>query len=249
MIKNNLKLEGKHVLLSIQETLLNWESLVLELLEEKVLLTLALTRETPLSKTISTAHKAGELGILHKQMTGDDARNYHWVIQLSSKQGLELVQGCRLHRTLFSLVNHEALSDINIHLSETKQEEEEEEEEEDLNSLHTLARTDSANSLLQSLQEPVGPREGETGKDIRRRPKLYLVGVGPGSPELLTVKASRLLQTIPVIISDRLVCNDIFSSVPSTTRILFSRKICGKANVAQAEINQWIQESLEAGSY
>lgn len=81
----------------------------------------------------------------------------------------------------------------------------------------------------------------------KRKGVLYLVGMGPGSPDLLTLRAHKLIHTCPVIISDRLVCTEIFKYLPSSTKLLFSRKVCGKANAAQDEINRWILENLNAG--
>jgi uroporphyrin-III C-methyltransferase len=69
--------------------------------------------------------------------------------------------------------------------------------------------------------------------------KVYIVGAGPGDPELLTVKASRILQTADVVLSDRLVSPEILSHYTSSdAEIVYVGKQCRKgASTPQATIN------------
>jgi uroporphyrin-III C-methyltransferase len=67
--------------------------------------------------------------------------------------------------------------------------------------------------------------------------KVFLVGAGPGDPELLTLKAHRLLQTADVVLHDDLVSREILDLIPSTTQIRNVGKRCGHKSISQEEIN------------
>ena len=68
--------------------------------------------------------------------------------------------------------------------------------------------------------------------------KVYLVGTGPGDPELLTVKALRLLQNADVVIYDRLVSEAILEQIPSGVSRIYVGKKSGNHTLPQDEINQ-----------
>ncbi len=67
--------------------------------------------------------------------------------------------------------------------------------------------------------------------------KVYLVGAGPGDPELLTVKALRILQTAEAVLHDDLVSSEILGLIPSTVQVLNVGKRCGEKKISQEEIN------------
>jgi len=67
--------------------------------------------------------------------------------------------------------------------------------------------------------------------------KVYLVGAGPGDPELLTVKALRLLRTADAVLHDDLVTPEILKLIPPTAQIQNVGKRCGKKTMRQEEIN------------
>ena len=75
--------------------------------------------------------------------------------------------------------------------------------------------------------------------------KVYLVGAGPGDPELLTVKALRLLQTADVILHDDLVAPEILRLIPSAARVQNVGKRSGTKAMRQEEIN-FLMVSLAA---
>ena len=67
--------------------------------------------------------------------------------------------------------------------------------------------------------------------------RVYLVGAGPGDPELLTLKALRLLQSAEAVLHDDLVAPEILQLIPSTAQIHNVGKRCGKKKILQEEIN------------
>jgi len=67
--------------------------------------------------------------------------------------------------------------------------------------------------------------------------KVYLVGAGPGDPELLTVKALRLIRSADVVLHDDLVAPAILELIPSSARVQNVGKRCGAKTMRQEEIN------------
>jgi uroporphyrin-III C-methyltransferase len=67
--------------------------------------------------------------------------------------------------------------------------------------------------------------------------KVYLVGAGPGDPELLTLKAARVLKNADAVLHDDLVGPQILNFAPPRAQRYNVGKRCGKATISQAEIN------------
>jgi uroporphyrin-III C-methyltransferase len=67
--------------------------------------------------------------------------------------------------------------------------------------------------------------------------KVYLVGAGPGDPELLTVKALRLLRAADVVLHDDLVTPEILKLISPTAEVQNVGKRCGSKTIRQEEIN------------
>lgn len=67
---------------------------------------------------------------------------------------------------------------------------------------------------------------------------VYLVGAGPGDPDLLTRKAYRLLQEADVVVYDRLVAQDILDLIPAGTSRIYVGKAAGNHHMDQHDINE-----------
>ena len=77
--------------------------------------------------------------------------------------------------------------------------------------------------------------------------KVYLVGAGPGDPELLTVKGLRLLKTADAVLHDDLVSPEILKLIPTTAQVHNVGKRCGKKTIVQEEINFLMVALAQAG--
>lgn len=77
--------------------------------------------------------------------------------------------------------------------------------------------------------------------------KVYLVGAGPGDPDLLTVKALRLLQQAEVVVFDRLVSPEIMALIPHGTTRIYAGKQMAKHELVQDEINDLLVSLGKSG--
>lgn len=105
--------------------------------------------------------------------------------------------------------------------------------------LHELAQRHICDSALCSTRQRAkrGSRAGQ----------VYLVGAGPGDPELLTVKAVRLIESADVILHDDLVPEAILQLASGTADIVNVGKRCGVKNITQEEINALMIGHAQAG--
>jgi len=67
--------------------------------------------------------------------------------------------------------------------------------------------------------------------------KVYLVGGGPGDPELLTLKAARILADADVVLYDALVSKEVLALVSRDAQLIDVGKRAGKKLLTQEEIN------------
>lgn len=88
-----------------------------------------------------------------------------------------------------------------------------------------------------SLHRPQQPANG----------RVHLIGAGPGAPDLLTVKALRLIQTADVVVHDRLVSPEIMTLIPSATRRIDVGKLPKCHRVPQEAINALLIDLAREG--
>ena len=72
--------------------------------------------------------------------------------------------------------------------------------------------------------------------------KVYLVGAGPGDPDLLTVKALRLIQSADVLVYDRLVSAEILQLIPDAVTRIYAGKATRQHTLSQVKISQLLVE-------
>ena len=77
--------------------------------------------------------------------------------------------------------------------------------------------------------------------------KVFLVGAGPGDPELLTIKAHRLLEQADLVLHDDLVSAGIIALAGPRSIVVNVGKRCGTKKITQAEINALMVDAARDG--
>ena len=109
--------------------------------------------------------------------------------------------------------------------------------------LHQLAQRQVCDSAsCPSRQMAMAP----LNKSTNSQGGVFLVGAGPGDPDLLTVKALRLIQTADIILHDDLVPNAILDLASPSSEIVNVGKRCGMKSITQDEINALMIEHARA---
>ncbi|HEY3738653.1 MAG TPA: uroporphyrinogen-III C-methyltransferase, partial [Bryobacteraceae bacterium] len=79
---------------------------------------------------------------------------------------------------------------------------------------------------------------------MRPQAKVYLVGAGPGDPDLLTRRAARVLERADVVIYDRLVSAEVLAVANPNAIFIYAGKWHGQQQEIQAEIYSQILHYL-----
>jgi uroporphyrin-III C-methyltransferase len=99
------------------------------------------------------------------------------------------------------------------------------------------ALADLREEFLPEMQD--GPQE--------KAAAVHLVGAGPGDPDLLTVKALRLIQAADVVLHDDLVPQAILGLAAARAEVVNVGKRCGVKTITQEEINELMIEHARGG--
>jgi uroporphyrin-III C-methyltransferase len=76
--------------------------------------------------------------------------------------------------------------------------------------------------------------------------KVYLVGGGPGDPELLTVKAVKILSRANIVLYDALVSREVLALIAPTAELIDVGKRAGRKLLTQEEINSLLVSYAES---
>jgi uroporphyrinogen III methyltransferase/synthase len=82
----------------------------------------------------------------------------------------------------------------------------------------------------------------------KRRGKVYLVGAGPGDPELITVKGMKLIQQADAIVYDFLIDERLLSFARKDAELICAGKSSSRHTMKQEEINRLLAEKAKEHS-
>lgn len=232
----NLSFKSKVVLVALDASVpLSFVSALLDwLIAADSLVTISSPLDISTDKHILSMRRRGLFGYLQRLCLASDLDNRHLIITAGTEKFVEYVQKAADIRARFVCVlgkvnglnaeiNRSFASQYSAHLTCNK---------------HFLVKKELPIVLNHST--------AAIGKPATRG-TLFLVGAGPGSSDLLTIRALSRIQESKVMIVDRLVSQELLNHVPAKCKLLYARKVCGRADLAQQEINDWTISFLERG--
>ena len=114
--------------------------------------------------------------------------------------------------------------------------------------LHRLASREMFSRFVRSKERQSATNKVASANNVPRRNPgtVYLVGAGPGDPELLTVKAARLLAAADIVLHDSLVSTEILGMISPRAEIIDVGKRAGRKLLTQDEINSLLVSHAES---
>ncbi len=79
------------------------------------------------------------------------------------------------------------------------------------------------------------------------KPPVYIVGAGPGDPDLLTVAATKAIAKAELVLYDRLVSEEILSMIPAAAEAVYVGKLEGEQDKGQALIFRKLVKAINIG--
>lgn len=80
-----------------------------------------------------------------------------------------------------------------------------------------------------------------------KKGKVYLIGAGPGDPELFTLKGKRCLEKADVIVGDYLADKRILRFANKNAEYIYVGKSCGSHTMTQQDISRLLAEKGKEG--
>ena len=107
------------------------------------------------------------------------------------------------------------------------------------------AKKCNGEKFLTNLVAPEQP--SDAAQEKLQKGIVYLVGAGPGDPDLLTLKAARLLKQADVVVYDNLVSDGVINLIHNGAEKIYVGKQTNRHTLPQTEINQLLVALAKAG--
>ncbi|ELL0571115.1 uroporphyrinogen-III C-methyltransferase [Vibrio fluvialis] len=108
-------------------------------------------------------------------------------------------------------------------------------------------RSDATSFTVHDRFYQNSPSAPKTSQPAGQKGFVFLVGAGPSDPDLLTVKAVKVLQHADVVVYDRLVGRDILELANPDAQMVYVGKRCGQPSMTQEVISALLVDFAQQG--